>query len=302
MEVNVLDRIKLGLNYLLPKKCLTELFGWFADKKAGWITKIAIDIFIWYYNVDMKESEKSDTSEYSSFNNFFVRTLRKTVRPINSDPNMLVQPADGVISQIGDIKDDYIFQAKGHVYSLESLLAGNYHMSKKFINGSFVNIYIEPKNYHRVHMPCNGILREMIYVPGDLYSVNHTTARNIPNLFARNERIVCYFDSVFGAFVQILVGAIIVGSIETIWSGQITPPRRGVIKRWEWPSYEKTADDKEKNNICLLKGQEMGRFKLGSTVINLFPHNTIEMLTNLTPLSKTFVGKPLGIIRVQTKN
>lgn len=288
----MLDRIKLGFNYLLPQKYLTELFGWFANKKAGWLTKIIIDIFVWYYNVDMKEAKKSNTSEYSSFNSFFVRSLRNDTRPINTDPNLLVQPADGIISQIGHINGDYMFQAKNHFYSLEALLAGNYDISKKFINGSFLTTYIEPKNYHRVHMPCNATLREMIYVPGDLYSVNQVTANNVPNLFARNERIICFFDATFGSFAQILIGAIIVGSIETVWLGQITPPRMGIIKRWTWPSNSHEG----KNIINLLKGQEMGRFKLGSTVINLFSHNKIKILNNLNPLSKIFVGQPIASI------
>ncbi len=141
-------------------------------------------------------------------------------------------PADGVISQLGKIEEDKILQAKGHNYSLEALLAGNYLMADLFRNGTFVTTYLSPRDYHRVHMPCNGILREMIYVPGDLFSVNHLTAQNVPNLFARNERVICLFDTEFGPMAQILVGATIVGSIETVWAGTITPPREGIIKRW----------------------------------------------------------------------
>ena len=157
-----------------------------------------------------------------------------------------------------------------------------------FRNGSFVTTYLSPRDYHRVHMPCNGILREMIYVPGDLFSVNHLTAQNVPNLFARNERVICLFDTEFGPMVQILVGATIVGSIETVWSGTVTPPREGIIKRWTWP-----AGDSE-GSVALLKGQEMGRFKLGSTVINLFSPGKVTLIEQLHSLSVTKIGQPLA--------
>ncbi|MFS2224299.1 archaetidylserine decarboxylase [Pantoea sp. B65] len=285
----MLDRIKLRLNYLLPKKWLTELAGWGASKRAGWLTKAVIDIFVWYYKVDMSEAQKPDTAAYRTFNDFFVRPLRDDVRPLDTDPNLLLQPADGAISQLGHIDGDSIFQAKGHLYSLEALLAGNYQMADRFRDGEFVTTYLAPRDYHRVHMPCNGILREMIYVPGDLFSVNPLTAQNVPNLFARNERVICYFDTEFGPMAQILVGATIVGSIETVWSGTVTPPRTGVIKRWSWPG----AD--EDGAVVLLKGQEMGRFKLGSTVINLFAPGRIKLAESLTPEAKTRLGQPLAI-------
>lgn len=289
-----MDRFKLGLNYLLPKKWLTELAGWGASKRAGWLTKAVIDCFVWFYKVDMREAQKTDTAAYRTFNDFFVRPLRDDARPIDTDPNLLVLPADGAISQLGHIDGDSIFQAKGHYYSLEALLAGNYQMADQFRDGEFVTTYLAPRDYHRVHMPCNGILREMIYVPGDLYSVNPLTAQNIPNLFARNERVICYFDTEFGPMVQILVGATIVGSIETSWAGTITPPRMGVIKRWSWPG----AD--EEGAVVLLKGQEMGRFKLGSTVINLFAPGRVKLAESLTPESKTRLGQPLAIALLKT--
>jgi phosphatidylserine decarboxylase len=162
-------------------------------------------------------------------------------------------------------------------------------MADLFRNGSFVTTYLSPRDYHRVHMPCNGILREMIYVPGDLFSVNHLTAQNVPNLFARNERVICLFDTEFGPMAQILVGATIVGSIETVWAGTITPPREGVIKRWTWPAGE------SEGSVALLKGQEMGRFKLGSTVINLFAPGKVNLVESLKSLSVTKIGQPLAI-------
>ena len=175
-------------------------------------------------------------------------------------------PADGVISQLGAIDNDKILQAKGHNYSLEALLAGNYLMADLFRNGSFVTTYLSPRDYHRVHMPCNGILREMIYVPGDLFSVNHLTAQNVPNLFAT-----------------------IVGSIETVWAGTVTPPREGIIKRWTFPQGE------SEGAVALLKGQEMGRFKLGSTVINLFAPGKVQLVDALRSLSVTKIGQPLAL-------
>ncbi|WP_034911688.1 archaetidylserine decarboxylase [Erwinia sp. 9145] len=290
----MLDRIKLGLNHLLPKKALTELAGWGAGKRGGWLTKAVIDLFVWFYKVDMKEAQKPDTASYRTFNDFFVRPLRDDARPLETDPNLLVLPADGAISQLGHIEDDRIFQAKGHTYTLEALLAGNAAMVEMFRGGEFVTVYLAPRDYHRVHMPCNGILREMIYVPGDLYSVNPLTAQNIPNLFARNERVICLFDTEFGPMAQILVGATIVGSIETAWAGTITPPREGVIKRWRWPG----AD--EEGSVVLLKGQEMGRFKLGSTVINLFAPDKVMLAESLTPETVTRLGQTLAIARQKT--
>ena len=289
----MLDRLKLGLNNLLPKKALTELAGWGASKRAGWLTKAVIDVFVWYYKVDMKEAQKPDTASYRTFNDFFVRPLRDDARTMDTDPEALVQPADGAISQLGHIEGEQIFQAKGHTYSLEALLAGNEKMTGMFRNGEFVTTYLAPRDYHRVHMPCNGTLREMIYVPGDLYSVNPLTARNIPNLFARNERVICLFDTEFGPMAQILVGATIVGSIETIWAGTVTPPREGVIKRWSYPAAD--ADDA----IVLLKGQEMGRFKLGSTVINLFAENQVRLAAHLAAESKVRLGETLATAQPQ---
>ena len=284
----MLDKLKLGINAILPKKQLTELAGWGASRQAGWLTKAVIDLFVWYYKVNMQEAAKPDTASYRSFNEFFARPLKDEARVIDHAPNILIQPADGAVSQCGRIDENQIFQAKGHYYSLEALLAGNEERAQHFYNGQFVTTYLAPRDYHRVHMPCNGILREMVYVPGDLYSVNPLTAQNIPNLFARNERVICYFDTDMGPMVQILVGATIVGSIETVWAGTITPPREGVIQRWHYPA----ADDN--GAIVLLKGQEMGRFKLGSTVINLFAAGRVRLSEALEAQAPTRMGQPLA--------
>lgn len=287
-EAVLLNKFKLSLQYILPKLWLTRLAGWGANKRAGWLTKLVIDLFVRVYKVDMKEAQNPDTGSYRTFNDFFVRPLRQDARPLNMDPSVLVMPADGVISQLGHIEQDKILQAKGHHYSLEALLAGNDRLAALFQNGQFVTTYLSPRDYHRVHMPCNGILRETIYVPGDLFSVNHLTAQNVPNLFARNERLICLFDTEFGPMAQILVGATIVGSIETLWGGTVTPPREGIIKRKAFP-----AGDSE-GSVALLKGQEMGRFKLGSTVINLFAADRIQLMDTLATLSATQIGQPLA--------
>ncbi len=285
----MLDGIKLVLNAMLPKKTLTELAGWGARKRAGRLTKAVIDLFVWYYKVDMSEAKKPDTAFYRTFNEFFVRALRDDARPVDADPNLLVLPADGTISQTGKIENDKLFQAKGHHYSLTALVAGSPHMCTTFCGGEYITTYLAPRDYHRVHMPCNGILREMIYVPGELHSVNPRTAAKITNLFARNERVVCLFDTEFGPMAQILIGATIVGSIETAWAGTVTPPRDGVIKRWTWPE----AD--QQGAVVLLKGQEMGRFKLGSTVITLFAPGKVKLVENLTTGATTRQGQPLAL-------
>ena len=285
----VLDSIKIKLQYLLPKQGLTRLAGWGAEKRAATLTHWVIKAFARFYSVDMKEAQNPDIKSYATFNEFFVRPLRDGARPVVSGLDMLCLPADGAVSQLGAITDGKLFQAKGHFYSLEALLAGNYQLAEQFKDGQFATIYLAPRDYHRVHMPCDGVLREMIYVPGDLFSVNHLTAQNVPNLFARNERVICLFDTEFGPMAQILVGATIVGSIETVWAGTITPPREGVIKRWTWPAGE------SEGSVALLKGQEMGRFKLGSTVINLFAPGKVNLAEQLQSLSVTKIGEPLAV-------
>ncbi|CEK21423.1 archaetidylserine decarboxylase [Xenorhabdus nematophila] len=283
-EVDVLDNIKIRLQYLLPKQCITHLAGWFANKKAGWLTQLAIKTFAKAYKVDMNEAKNPSFTAYSTFNEFFVRPLKEDIRPIVNEANQLALPADGAVSQLGAIREDQIIQAKGHYYTVEALLAGQHQLAEQFRDGQFVTIYLSPKDYHCVHMPCDGVLKEMIYVPGDLFSVNPLTAANVPNLFARNERVICLFDTAFGLMVQILVGATIVGSIETVWSGCVTPPREGIIKRWTYPA------EGEEGAVSLKKGEEMGRFKLGSTVISLFAPNQINFANNLYSGSQTRMG------------
>ncbi len=281
----MLNRIKIALQYLLPKQLLTQCAGWAAEKQAGVITRTAISLFARHYNVNMQEAVNSDLASYPTFNAFFTRPLKQSARPINFEHNNLCLPADGMISQLGALRDDLLLQAKGHYYTLDALLGGETALAKQFRHGAFATTYLSPRDYHRVHMPCDGVLREMIYVPGELFSVNPLTAENIPSLFARNERVICVFDTEFGPMAQILVGATIVGSIETVWEGTITPPRKGELMRWNYPARGETGA------VELSKGAEMGRFKLGSTVINIFPQDSIIFDNGLEHGTVTRMGE-----------
>ena len=266
------QRAKVAFQYIMPQLYLTQLAGWFAQQKWGAVTHFVIKVFAKKYNVDMTEAKKENFSDYESFNQFFIRELKDDARKINENPTALCLPADGRVSQIGHIHDDLLLQAKGHFFSLSDLLAGDEELVNTFRNGEFATIYLSPRDYHRVHMPCDATLRKMIYVPGDLFSVNPFLAEHVPNLFARNERVICVFDTAFGPMVQILVGATITASMSTVWAGVINPPRTGEVKVWTYQG---------DNAIKLTKGQEMGAFQLGSTVINLFPANSVTLAEHL---------------------
>ena len=266
------QRAKVAFQYIMPQLYLTQLAGWFAQQKWGAVTHFVIKVFAKKYNVDMSEAKKENFSDYESFNQFFIRELKDDARKINENPTALCLPADGRVSQIGHIDDDRLLQAKGHFFSLSDLLAGDEELVNTFKNGEFATIYLSPRDYHRVHMPCDATLRKMIYVPGDLFSVNPFLAEHVPNLFARNERVICVFDTAFGSMVQILVGATITASMSTVWAGVINPPRTGEIKVWTYQG---------DNAIKLTKGQEMGAFQLGSTVINLFQANSVTLAEHL---------------------
>jgi len=266
------QRAKVAFQYIMPQLYLTQLAGWFAQQKWEEVTHFVIKVFAKKYNVDMSEAKKENFSDYESFNQFFIRELKDDARKINENPTALCLPADGRVSQIGHIDDERLLQAKGHFFSLSDLLAGDEELVNTFKNGEFATIYLSPRDYHRVHMPCDATLRKMIYVPGDLFSVNPFLAEHVPNLFARNERVICVFDTAFGPMVQILVGATITASMSTVWAGVINPPRTGEIKVWTYQG---------DNAIKLTKGQEMGAFQLGSTVINLFPANSVTLAEHL---------------------
>ena len=276
------DRLPVLPQYVIPKQALTSFAGWVAGKERGAVTTWIIRRFVAKYRVDMGEALESDISRYASFNEFFTRALKPGARPISSAA--LICPVDGAVSQFGTIDGDQIFQAKGHSYSTTALVGGDAELATHFAHGSFATIYLSPKDYHRIHMPCDGRLRRMIYVPGDLFSVNPTTARGVPGLFARNERVVCVFDTARGPFVLVLVGATIVGSMATVWQGVITPQRRGGVREWRY-------DDQD---ISLKKGEEMGRFLLGSTVVMLFPAPALRFASDWAPARAVRLGEPMA--------
>lgn len=285
----MLERIQVLLQYLLPKYWITYLLGLGASWKGGWVTHYAIRLFIRIYKIDMREFDNPNPSNYTTFNEFFTRKLRNNARPIDTNLSSLVIPADGIITQIGKINQTNTFQIKGIPYHLDGLLAGHDNIIDYFSNGSFVIIYIPPQNCHRVYMPCTGTLREVLYIPGELFSVHPKITKNIPNIFSRNERVICLFETDFGYMVQILVGTIIVGSIETTWLGTITPPREGIVKHWRYPNTSNIEDV-----ITLQKGHEMGLFKLGSTVINLFDNEKVILNNLLQPYDIARIGMPLA--------
>ncbi len=274
----------------MPKHLITRLAGKLASAKLGFVTSGVIKLFISQYKVEMQDAKNPDHKSYSTFNDFFVRELKDGVRPINQDVNTLAHPADACVSQAGAIEKGRIIQAKGQTYDACELLGGDAALAKEFEEGEFATLYLSPRDYHRVHMPCDATLRQMIYIPGDLFSVNPLTAENVPNLFARNERLVCIFDTAFGSMAQVLVGATIVGSIETVWASTITPPSRKSIQRWDYPA-------EGEKMVTFKKGEEMGRFKLGSTVINLFPKNTITFDESILPGNPTKMGEAFAHIR-----
>ncbi|MDX9873908.1 MAG: archaetidylserine decarboxylase [Spongiibacteraceae bacterium] len=270
--------------YLLPHHLLSRLVGRIAASRTPWVKNTFIDWFIKRYGVDMSEAAEPDPRAYASFNEFFTRPLRDGARPLDPDPRAVLCPSDGVISQVGHITAGSILQAKGHSYTTRELLGGKAELAEQFADGAFATMYLSPKDYHRVHMPVDGRLTGTLYVPGQLFSVNQQTADNVPNLFARNERLVCLFDTPHGPMAMVLVGAMIVAGIETVWAGQVAPPPRVPT----WRSYEPAAP------VELARGAEMGRFMLGSTVIILFARDVVQWRESLGPLSPVCMGESLG--------
>ena len=258
------DQLAVIPQYLMPKLAMTRLAGLVASAEWGSVTTWVIKRFVKRYNVNMNEAANADPAHYKSFNEFFTRPLKDGVRPLSSSE--WVCPVDGAISQCGAIERDQIFQAKGHHYSTRALVGGDAALAAQFQNGQFATLYLSPRDYHRIHMPMAGKLLRMVHVPGDLFSVNPTTARGVPGLFARNERLVCEFETEKGPMVLVLVGATIVGSMATVWHGQVNPPRPGTVREWRY----------ESQDVRLQKGEEMGRFLLGSTVVMLFPENSLR--------------------------
>ena len=286
----MLTFLKVLPQYLLPKQALTNFAGVVAGYAAGGRTTALIAWFVKRYGVNMAEAAEPDIAAYATFNDFFTRPLRAGARPLAKATHIC--PVDGAISQFGAITGDQVFQAKGHSYSTTALVGGDAVLAKQFDNGSFATLYLSPKDYHRIHMPCAAKLLKMIYVPGALFSVNPTTARGVPGLFARNERVVCVFETTGGGknskkgtqFVQVLVGATIVGSMATTWAGVVNPPRTGKVREWDYT-------DKP---ILFKQGDEMGRFLLGSTVVMLWPKDTITFNPAWQPAGAIRMGEAMG--------
>ncbi|NRA60347.1 MAG: phosphatidylserine decarboxylase [Psychrobium sp.] len=291
--MSFLDKCKIVFQYYLPKHALSRFTGRLAAGEHGKMTTHVINWFIKKYNVDMSEAERENAEQYSSFNDFFTRALKPGVREIcQSD---FIIPVDGCVSQLGPMKAGRIIQAKGHDYSAFTLLGGCKERAKPFANGQFATIYLAPKDYHRIHMPMDATLREMVFIPGDLFSVNPLTAQNVPGLFARNERVAAIFDTANGPFAMVLVGATIVASIETTWHGNVTPPS-SQLDSWDYP----TSGDEV---ITFKKGDEMGRFKLGSTVVMLFGNDMLgQFEPYLEPGVVTRLGQPMASLTSTVKS
>lgn len=279
------DKLFSSLQYLTPQHSLSRAAGWLARNRNKAVKNTFIRWFIRRYGVDMSLAIEENPDNYACFNDFFTRALKPEARPICADPDSLACPADGSISQLGDIDRGRIFQAKGRDYSALELLGGDQVLAEEFQDGKFATIYLSPKDYHRVHMPRSGKLRRSIAIPGDLFSVNTATAGQVPRLFARNERLVAIFDTDIGPMAVVLVGAMIVAGIETVWGGEQPLGRRDI-----------TTIDYTSHGVHLAKGEEMGRFKLGSTVVLLFGADAVAWDGRYQAGTATVMGEKLATI------
>lgn len=281
----MLDYLKILPQYLLPQHLLSQLMYVLTRARLRVWKDWQIRWFIRRYGVDMRVAEQSDPLAYENFNSFFTRALKAGARPIAAGLNEIVCPVDGAVSQIGGISKGRIIQAKGRDYSLLELLGGSEERAAPFLQGQFATLYLSPKDYHRIHMPVTGRLREMVYVPGRLFSVNALSVRSIPRLFARNERVAAIFDTEIGAMAVVMVGAMFVGSIETVWAGTITPPYRSRLQRWDYLTQDTVIE----------RGAELGRFNMGSTVIVLFESGDVTWNSALAAGSAVRMGQGLGV-------
>lgn len=276
------DRIAVAPQYLLPKTALSALMGRLAGLHGGvWTTRV-IRGFVARYGVDMSEADEPDIARYATFNDFFTRALRPGVRPLADAPWLC--PVDGAVSQVGPLDGERLLQAKGHDYTATALVGGDHELAARFRGGHFATLYLSPRDYHRVHMPCAGRLVRMRHVPGTLFSVNPTTVRGVPGLFARNERVVCVFEGEHGPFVMALVGATIVGSMGTVWHGVVNPPRPGTLREWRY----------DERDVALARGAEMGRFLLGSTVVMLLPPGPLRFAPHWLPGTPVRLGEAMA--------
>ncbi|QJD31404.1 phosphatidylserine decarboxylase [Methylococcus geothermalis] len=281
------SRIFAGLQYLLPQHGLSRLMHAAVRIRQPWIKNAMIRAVCKLYRVDLAEAACDSLESFACFNAFFTRALKPDARPICSEPHAIACPADGAISQIGTIEGRMLFQAKGHRFGLVELLGGDEIQAAKFENGHFVTVYLSPRDYHRIHLPVAGTLTAMTHVPGELFSVNVATTENIPKLFARNERVICHFDTAAGPMAVILVGAIFVSSIETVWHGEVTPPRSKTIRQWDYSEQHLTFE----------RGAEIGRFNMGSTVIVLFGADRVRWIPGFQAGTSVKMGMALGFFR-----
>lgn len=277
------DRLFAALQYPLPHHALSRAVHWLARRRAPWLRRPLIRAFIRLFRVDMTEAADPDPDAYPHFNAFFTRALKPQARPLPTGQDLLVSPVDAVISQCGSIQEDGLFQAKGRTFSLRELLGGTPAQASAYLGGRFATLYLSPRDYHRIHMPAGGRLREGRYIPGRLFSVNGATTRAVPRLFARNERVVLQFDTALGPMALVLVGAMLVGSIETRWAGEITPPHR-----------RRPARIAAGEGEFLARGEELGRFNMGSTVILCLPPGPLEWDARLLAQTSVRVNQPLA--------
>jgi phosphatidylserine decarboxylase len=285
---NMPDRVRTVWQYILPQHALSRFVHWVTRLRLPVCKNLLIKAFIRHYGVEMSEAAQPDPETYVCFNAFFTRKLKQNARPVPKDPAAVISPIDGIVSQLGRMTAGRIVQAKGIDFSLSELLGDDTAFADKFAAGAFATLYLAPRDYHRVHMPLTGRLTRMIHVPGALFSVNPISTRAIPRLFARNERVATLFDCEAGAWGLVMVGALCVGSIETVWAGEITPPRGRRIRTW---SYQGSGDAE----LILTRGAELGRFNMGSTVILLFPEDRVRWLPELAPGARIKMGQALGV-------
>ncbi len=287
--MNLKNTLKTLPQYLLPQHSLSKLMSLFTHCEIPAVKNLIIQQIIQIYGVNMAEAADDNLDAYNSFNQFFTRALKAGVRPIDDQRLSVVSPADGVVSQSGKISDGRIFQAKGMNFSTLDLLGGDSERAKPFQDGLFSTIYLSPKDYHRLHMPLAGTLTEMVHIPGKLFSVNQATTESVPGLFARNERVACCFDTPAGPMALILVGAIFVSSIETTWHGVVTPPTVDSVRQWPYPTDKEPAPD-------FKKGDEMGRFNMGSTIIVLFGKDAVQWNDDFTAGTAVKLGEAIGYL------
>ncbi len=281
MNASLTDYIKSGALYVLPHHLISRTIFKLTRIKSPFVPK-AITLFSNVFDVNLKEAKNSEPRSYATFNEFFTRELKEGLRPISDSP--IVSPVDGTISEVGDIKNGQLLQAKGITYSLEQLLGGNKERAKLYKNGQFITIYLSPRDYHRIHMPCTGTLKEQVHIPGRLFSVAKHTVKTVKGIFARNERVVASFDTEFGSMAMVLVGAINVAAIETVWHGLITPPKGETI----------TSKSYKSKKVQIDKGKEMGRFNMGSTVILVFQNDAPKLSDSLAVDQTLELGESLS--------